>query len=86
MKKNLAKETFLQRVMNRSIVVEDDLTDYEGMTLVVTFLNEKKNERQTKTKIDFSKYGHRTERGQKVDEYIEEMRGNDRIERNGGHV
>ena len=81
MKKNLAKETFLQRVMNRSIVVEDDF-----MTLVVTFLNEKKNERQTKTKIDFSKYGHRTERGQKVDEYIEEMRGNDRIERNGGHV
>ena len=63
------------QVKNRSIVVEDDLTDYEGMTL----LNEKKNERQTKTKIDFSKYGHRTERGQKVDEYMEEMRGNDRI-------
>ncbi|MBR1635131.1 MAG: hypothetical protein IJ682_08745 [Lachnospiraceae bacterium] len=67
------------QVMNNSIIVEDDLTDYEGMTLVVTFLDEKKKSSQTKSKIDFSKYGHRTERGQSVDKYMEEIRGNDRI-------
>ncbi len=67
------------QVMNNSIIVEDDLTDYEGMTLVVTFLDEKKKSSQTKSKIDFSKYGHRTERGQRVDKYMEEIRGNDRI-------
>ena len=67
------------QVLNNSIVVEDDLTDYEGMALVVTFLNEKKKKTHSKSKIDLSLYGHRTERGQKVDEYMEEIRGNDRI-------
>ena len=67
------------QVMNKSIVVDGDLTDYEGMTLVVTFLNEKKEDSRTNAGIDFSRYGHRTERGQRVDDYIEEMRRDDRI-------
>ena len=29
--------------------------------------------------FDYSRYGHRTERGQNVDEYMKEMRENDRF-------
>ena len=32
-----------------------------------------------KPAIDFSKYGHRTERGQTVEKYMDEIRKNDRI-------
>ena len=66
-------------VTNNSIVVDGDLKDYEGMNLVVTFLNERTQVPSMKPKIDFSKYGHRTERGQNVEKYMEEIRGNDRI-------
>lgn len=66
-------------VINNSIVVDGDLKDYEGMSLVVTFLKERTQTPPTKPKIDFSKYGHWTERGQNVEKYMEEIRGNDRI-------
>ena len=65
-------------VKNNQIVTDAELAQFEGMKLVVTFLNEKKNTHDKKM-IDFSNYGHRTERGQNVDKYMEEMRANDRI-------
>ena len=66
-------------VMDHTIVVEGDLAKYEGMDIVVTFLKKRENVSEKHDQIDFSKYGHRTERGRYVEEYMEEMRGNDRI-------
>lgn len=66
-------------VLNNAIVVDGDLKDYEGMNHVVTFLKENMQAPSAKPIIDFSKYGHWTERGQNVEKYMEEIRGNDRI-------
>lgn len=66
-------------VADHTIVVEGDLAKYEGMDIVVTFLKKREAVSEKHAQIDFSKYGHRTDRGQHVEEYMEEMRGNDRI-------
>ncbi len=65
-------------VKNNKIVTDTELTQFEGMKLVVTFLNDEQNSCRKKL-IDFSNYGHRTERGQNVEKYMEEMRANDRF-------
>ena len=67
------------RVKDGAIVVDESLAGYDGMNLVVTFLDDGEVAPFEQTTIDFSKYGHRTERGQHVEEYMEEMRGNDRL-------
>ena len=72
-------EAMSGQVINKTIVVDGDLSEYEGTELIVTFLKEKNKAPSVNSMIDFSKYGHRTDRGQHVDEYMEEMRGNDRI-------
>lgn len=55
-------------VMDNTIVVDGDLAEYEGMDIVVTFLKKRENIPNKQLKIDFSKYGHRTERRQHVEE------------------
>ena len=64
-------------VKNKKIITESDISEFEGMQLIITFLNE--SEKQAPPRIDFSKYGHRTERGQNVDGYMAEMREDDRL-------
>ena len=64
-------------VNDNKIITESDISMFEGMRFVITFLNER--EIDTKGTVEFSHYGHRTERGQHVDEYMEEMRANDRL-------
>lgn len=64
-------------VKNSQIITESDIAKFEGMRLVITFLNE--TEETKPAPIDFATYGHRTERGQNVDGYMTEMRGNDRF-------
>ena len=65
-------------IENNQIIVHDNLTPYEGQQFVLTFLN-KKHRSDAKKKLDFSKFGERTERGQNADEYMREMRENDRV-------
>ena len=62
----------------RIILDEGDLRPYEGRQVVVTFLDPLERKDRPEKKIDFSKYGWPTERGQHVDEYMKEMRENDR--------
>lgn len=65
-------------IENNQIIVHEDLAPYEGQQFVLTFLNTKHSS-AAKKRPDFSKFGERTERGQSADDYIREMRENDRI-------
>ena len=65
-------------IENNQIIVHDNLAPYEGQQFVLTFLNTRHSSAEKK-KLDFSKFGERTERGQNVDDYMREMRENDRV-------
>ena len=61
---------------NTIIVENDSITNYDGKEVILTILDQPY--KKTK-KIDWNKYGVETERGKHVEEYMEKIRGNDRI-------
>ena len=64
-------------VRNNVIVTDEDITKYEGLQAIITFVNIPT--KQTRKKLDFDAYTSPTERGQRVEEYMKEMRDNDRF-------
>ncbi|MCM1046462.1 MAG: hypothetical protein NC417_13230 [Candidatus Gastranaerophilales bacterium] len=67
-------------VKNGQMVIKDNISLYEGHDFIVTFLKTKRQEAKTVEKeLDLDKYTRRTKWGQQVEEYMEEMRGNDRL-------
>lgn len=67
-------------VKNGQMVINENLALYEGQDFIVTFLKARRQEAKTaRKKLDLDKYTRRTEWGQHVEEYMEEMRGNDRL-------
>ena len=65
-------------VKGDSVILEnDDIHNYDGRTFIITFLDQKENRKRKQ--IDWDSYGMETERGKHVEEYMEEIRGNDRI-------
>lgn len=64
-------------VKKNTIIVENDISAYDGKAVIVTILDRPASRRRRKVNLD--SYSHRTERGQHVDEYMASMRDNDRI-------
>ncbi|MEY8516966.1 hypothetical protein AALC25_08560 [Lachnospiraceae bacterium 29-84] len=62
---------------NTVIVENDSITNYDGKEVILTILD--RPYRKVRKNIDWDKYGMETERGKHVEEYMEEVRGNDRI-------
>ncbi len=62
---------------NTVIIENDSITNYDGKEVILTILD--RPYKKVRKKIDWNKYGMETERGKHVEEYMEEIRGNDRI-------
>ena len=63
---------------NTVVIKEDDITDYDGAEVVVTLLNYPQKKSQ-KVSVDWDSFVIPSERGRKVDEYMREMREDDRL-------
>lgn len=66
-------------IHGNTVVIEDeDMKEYDGAEVVVTLLDSPKT-RKKKAPIDWNIYVKPSERGKNVDEYMREMRENDRL-------
>ena len=66
-------------VQGNTVVIEDeDIRDYDGAEVIVTMLNYPK-EKTKKVPVDWDGFSIPSERGQHVEEYMREMRENDRL-------
>ncbi len=66
-------------IQGNIVVIEDeDIRDYEGAEVVVTLLNSPQKKAK-KTPVDWDSFVIPSERGKNVDEYMKEMRENDRL-------
>lgn len=66
-------------VQGNTVIIEgDDIREYDGTEVVVTLLNypQKKADR---IPVDWDSFAMPSERGKNVDEYMREMRENDRF-------
>jgi len=63
---------------NTIVIKDDDIREYDGMEVVVTLLNYPKTKAKKKP-IDWDSFVIPSERGKNVDEYMREMRENDRL-------
>lgn len=64
-------------IKNNTIVVDQDLSVYNRNTAIVTILDNTVQKRRRNVNLD--SYSRRTERGQNADEYVRELRDNDRV-------
>ncbi len=65
-------------VQGNTVIIENDsITNYDGKEVILTILDQPY--RKARKRIDWDKYGMETERGKHVEEYMEEIRSNDRI-------
>lgn len=66
-------------VQGNTVVIEgDDIREYDGTEVVVTLLNYPKKKAE-KTPVDWDSFVLPSERGSNVEEYMKEMRENDRL-------
>ncbi len=63
---------------NIVIIEDDDIREYDGAEVVVTLLNQPRKKVQKKS-VDWDSFAIPSERGKYVDEYMKEMRENDRL-------
>ena len=62
-----------------TVVIEDeDIRDYDGAEVIVTLLNYPQK-KVRKAPVDWDSFVISSERGKHVDEYMKEMRENDRL-------
>lgn len=66
-------------IQGNTVVIEDeDIKKYDGKDAIVTILDYP-YEKRKREKIDWDSFVSTSERGKHVDEYIKEMRDNDRL-------
>lgn len=66
-------------VRGNTVIIEDeDMRDYDGAEVVVTLLDNISKEKK-RTGVDLKQFVIPTERGQRADEYVRELRDHDRI-------
>lgn len=65
-------------IQGNKVVLEEDVSKYDGRDVIVTILD-CPNEKEDSMHLDLDRFVTSTERGKKADEYIEELRGNDRV-------
>lgn len=63
---------------NMVIIENEDLYDYDGSEVVVTFLDQLGRKRK-KESVDWNSFVIPSERGKNVDAYMREMREDDRL-------
>lgn len=64
-------------VRGNTVIIEDeDIRSYDGAEVVVTLLDYPEKKR---TNVDLKQFVIPTERGQRADEYVRELRDHDRI-------
>jgi hypothetical protein len=63
---------------NTVVIEDDDIREYDGAEVVVTLLNypQKKIKKEP---VDWDSFVMPSERGKRVEEYMREMRENDRL-------
>ena len=65
-------------MQGNTVLLDEDVRAYDGMEVVVTLLNYPQT-KTSKAPIDWDSFIISSERGQNVDEYMREMRENDRL-------
>ena len=70
-------------IKENSVVIDEDIGQrdmswYEGRDVLITILD-RPSRRRPKEDIDLSQYVTPTERGKNADQYIRELRANDRV-------
>ena len=66
-------------VQGNTVIIEDeDIRDYDGAEVIVTLLNYPQK-KVRKAPVDWDSFVISSERGMHVDEYMKEMRENDRL-------
>ncbi|MDE7478112.1 MAG: hypothetical protein K2M91_09215 [Lachnospiraceae bacterium] len=63
---------------NTVVIEDDDIREYDGAEVIVTLLNYPQK-KATKAPVDWDSFAIPSERGKNVDEYMKEMRENDRL-------
>ena len=63
---------------NTVVIEDDDIREYDGAEVVVTLLNHPQK-KTTKASVDWDSFAIPSERGKNVDEYMREMREDDRL-------
>lgn len=63
---------------NTVVIKDDDIREYDGTEVVVTLLNYPQKQTE-KAPVDWNSFAIPSERGKHVDEYMKEMRENDRL-------
>lgn len=63
---------------NTVVIEDDDIREYDGAEVVVTLLNYPQR-KAAKAPVDWDSFAIPSERGNNVDEYMKEMRENDRL-------
>lgn len=66
------------RVQGNTVLIDEDIRAYDGTEVIVTLLNYPQKQIK-KTPIDWDSFVIPSERGQNVEEYMKEMRENDRL-------
>lgn len=63
---------------NTVVIKDDDIREYDGEEVVVTLLNYPQKKAK-KAPVDWDSFVMPSERGKNVNEYMKEMRENDRL-------
>lgn len=63
---------------NTVVIADDDIREYDGAEVVVTLLDYPQK-KEKKESVDWDSFALPSERGKNVDEYMREMRENDRL-------
>ena len=66
------------KLLTTVIIKDEDIRDYDGAEVIVTLL-EYPSRKKEKEAIDWDSFVIPSERGKNVDEYMREMRENDRV-------
>lgn len=66
------------RIQGNTVLLDEDIRAYDGAEVIVTLLNYQQKD-ISKTPIDWDSFAIPSERGLNVDEYMKEMRENDRL-------
>ncbi len=65
-------------VQGNTVLIDEDIREYDGTEVIVTLLSYPKKKIK-KAPIDWDSFVISSERGENVEEYMREMRENDRL-------
>lgn len=66
------------RIRGNIVVIDDDIQEYDGTDVIVTLLGQPQKKKK-KPSVNWDSFAVPSDRGQHVDEYIREIREDDRL-------